>query len=103
MDEKYKRAAGLLCRTVSDGEQLANLEKKLDGDVYALTLGSAKVATISSTDKTISDAEHIRKMLFTMVNDIRVIFIKLADKLDMLRFLSMDAACRAARYSADKG
>jgi GTP pyrophosphokinase len=83
--------AGLLCRTVFDGEQLADLEKKLGGDVYALTLGSARVASISSTDKTISDAEHIRKMLFAMVNDIRVIFIKLADKLDMLRTISMDA------------
>jgi GTP pyrophosphokinase len=84
-------AAGLLCRTVFDGEQLARLEKKLGGDVYALTLGSAKVAALSSTDKTVSDAEHIRKMLFAMVNDIRVIFIKLADKLDMLRALSANA------------
>jgi GTP pyrophosphokinase len=116
MDEKYKRAAsfasapaygvahilaalgfdadcvaaGLLCRTAFDGEQLARLERALGGDVYALTLGSARVASLSSTDKTISDAEHIRKMLFAMVNDIRVIFIKLADKLDMLRTISMN-------------
>jgi GTP pyrophosphokinase len=84
-------AAGLLCRSALDEGQLANLKKTLDGDIYALTLGSSKVAAISSTDKTVSDAEHIRKMLFAMVNDIRVIFIKLADKLDMLRTLSMDA------------
>jgi GTP pyrophosphokinase len=84
-------AAGLLCRSALNGEQLAALKKTLGGDVYALTLGSSKVATISSTDKTVSDAEHIRKMLFAMVNDIRVIFIKLADKLDMLRTISIDA------------
>jgi GTP pyrophosphokinase len=84
-------AASLLCRTVFNEEQLFRLKEKLDGDVYALTVGTSKVAAISSTDKTISDAEHIRKMLFAMVNDIRVIFIKLADKLDMLRSISMDA------------
>jgi GTP pyrophosphokinase len=37
-----------------------------------------KIAGISATDKTIHEAENIRKMLFAMVNDIRVIFIKLA-------------------------
>jgi GTP pyrophosphokinase len=86
-------AAGLLCRTAFSAEQLSILREKLGNGVYALTLGTARVAGLSSTDKTISGAEHIRKMLFAMVDDIRVILIKLADKLDMLR--TMDEADEA--------
>jgi GTP pyrophosphokinase len=81
-------------------EQLFVLRKKLGEDVYALTQGASRVASLSSTDKTISDAEHIRKMLFAMVNDIRVIFIKLADKLDTLR--TMDALRSGNRGSTGK-
>ncbi|MDR0638843.1 MAG: HD domain-containing protein [Spirochaetaceae bacterium] len=87
-------AAGLLCRTAFTGAQLSGLKEKLGEGVYALTLGASRVASLSSTDKTISDAEHIRKMLFAMVNDIRVIFIKLADKLDSLRTLDNEKAPR---------
>jgi GTP pyrophosphokinase len=85
-------AAGLLCRTAFTEAQREELRAKLGEGVYALTLGASRVASLSSTDKTISDAEHIRKMLFAMVNDIRVIFIKLADKLDTLRTLDNEKA-----------
>jgi GTP pyrophosphokinase len=85
-------AAGLLCRTALAGEQLSALKAQLGEGVCALTLGASRVASLSSTGKTISDAEHIRKMLFAMVNDIRVIFIKLADKLDTLRALDSETA-----------
>ncbi|MDR3174751.1 MAG: HD domain-containing protein, partial [Treponema sp.] len=48
---------------------------------------TARIADISATNKTIHEAENIRKMLFAMVDDIRVIFIKLADKLHTMRTL----------------
>jgi GTP pyrophosphokinase len=85
-------AAGLLCRTAFTGAQLSDVKEKLGEGVFALTLGASRVASLSSADKTISDAEHIRKMLFAMVNDIRVIFIKLADKLDALRTMDGEKA-----------
>jgi GTP pyrophosphokinase len=92
-------AAGLLCRTVFNEGQLALL--KQNTDVYALALDVSKVAALSPTGKTISDAEHIRKMLFAMVNDIRVIFIKLADKLDMLRSIdAQDGGAPVSRRTA---
>jgi GTP pyrophosphokinase len=46
-----------------------------------------KTAEISAGNRTIREAENIRKMLFAMAGDIRVIFIKLAEKLSTLRAL----------------
>jgi GTP pyrophosphokinase len=52
-----------------------------------LAEGAAKIADIPAKNKTIREAENIRKMLFAMAQDIRVIFIKLAEKLYALRIL----------------
>ncbi|MDR0623728.1 MAG: RelA/SpoT family protein [Treponema sp.] len=52
-----------------------------------LVEGAAKIADIQAKSKTIREAENIRKMLFAMTQDIRVIFIKLAEKLYTLRAL----------------
>ncbi|MDR2070027.1 MAG: HD domain-containing protein [Treponema sp.] len=46
-----------------------------------------RIADISAKNKTIQEAENIRKMLVAMVNDIRVIFIKLAVVLYNMRTL----------------
>ncbi|MDR0553242.1 MAG: RelA/SpoT family protein [Treponema sp.] len=55
--------------------------------VWSLVEGLARIADIPAGGKTIHEAENIRKMLFAMVKDIRVIFIKLADKLHRMRTL----------------
>jgi GTP pyrophosphokinase len=52
-----------------------------------LVEGAAKIADIQAKSKTIREAENIRKMLFAMTRDIRVIFIKLAERLYTLRAL----------------
>ncbi|QQO10661.1 RelA/SpoT family protein [Breznakiella homolactica] len=58
------------------------------GDTAALLVeGVSEIADISAKNKTIQEAENIRKMLFAMVKDIRVILIKLADKLHNMRTL----------------
>ncbi|MDR0388209.1 MAG: HD domain-containing protein, partial [Treponema sp.] len=49
--------------------------------------GVTRIAGISAKNKTIQEAENIRKMLFAMVDDIRVIFIKLAMILYNMRTL----------------
>lgn len=55
--------------------------------------GTAKITAlpISSAQggvrKTLQQADSIRKMLFAMVDDVRVILVKLADRLDRLRNL----------------
>ncbi|MDR3123018.1 MAG: RelA/SpoT family protein [Treponema sp.] len=56
-----------------------------------LAEGIARIADISAKNKTNHEAENIRKMLFAMVSDIRVILIKLADKLYGMRILDLAA------------
>jgi len=47
----------------------------------------SRLAALKAKNKTVHAAETIRKMLFAMARDIRVIIVKLADKLDSMRTL----------------
>jgi GTP pyrophosphokinase len=53
--------------------------------VAVLVDGAARIAGVSAAGKTIQEAENVRKMLFAMTSDIRVIFIKLAGSLAVMR------------------
>ncbi|MDR1389561.1 MAG: HD domain-containing protein [Treponema sp.] len=53
----------------------------------SLVREAAKFAAVNAVNKTEAEAETIRKMLFAMARDIRVILIKLADKLNTMRNL----------------
>ncbi|GHT73738.1 hypothetical protein FACS1894124_2580 [Spirochaetia bacterium] len=75
-----------------------DIETRFGQEAARMAEGVTRIADISATNKTIQEAENIRKMLFAMVNDIRVIFIKLADKLNTMRV--MDAA--AAKTTAEQ-
>jgi GTP pyrophosphokinase len=72
--------------------------------VASLIAGARKVASISAKSRTNAEAENIRKMLFAMITDVRVLFIRLADKLETLRSLkqqSDDEKKRVARECLD--
>jgi GTP diphosphokinase / guanosine-3',5'-bis(diphosphate) 3'-diphosphatase len=56
-------------------------------EIENLVNGVTKISIVSAKTKSIQEAETIRKMLFAMVKDIRVILIKLADKLHNMRTL----------------
>ncbi|MDR2182318.1 MAG: HD domain-containing protein [Treponema sp.] len=65
---------------------------------------TAAITAFNAVNTTAAEAENIRKMLFAMAGDIRVIVIKLADKLDTLRNLELVPAGRrrsAARECLD--
>ncbi|MDR0589924.1 MAG: RelA/SpoT family protein [Spirochaetaceae bacterium] len=64
-----------------------DIEDRFGGDVGRMVEGVTRIADISAKSKTLQEAENIRKMLFAMVTDIRVIFIKLADKLHTMSTL----------------
>lgn len=53
----------------------------------ALVAGVSRLSTVRAKNKTVHAAETMRKMLFAMTGDIRVIIVKLADKLDSMRTL----------------
>ncbi len=65
----------------------AELRQEFGKDVEQLVNGVTKIATVKAQNKSVQTTETIRKMLFAMVKDIRVILIKLADKLHNMRTL----------------
>jgi len=56
-------------------------------EVTALVDGLSKLSNLSAKSKVEAQAENFRKMLLAMVDDIRVIVIKLADRLHNMRTL----------------
>ena len=92
--------AGLLHDTVEDtGTTLENLKNEFGSEVADLVDGVTKISRIKSENIKQRQAENIRKMLLSMVNDIRIILIKLADKLHNMRTLEYLDRARAERIA----
>ncbi len=86
--------AALLHDTVEDCEGKTDLDAitKLFGPEVALLVdGVTKIVAIDIEDKEEAHIENIRKMLLAMSKDIRVIFIKLCDRLHNMRTLQAKA------------
>ncbi|MDR1625623.1 MAG: bifunctional (p)ppGpp synthetase/guanosine-3',5'-bis(diphosphate) 3'-pyrophosphohydrolase [Spirochaetia bacterium] len=64
-----------------------DLRARFGRDVENLVNGVTKISGLNAKSKSVQEAETIRKMLFAMSKDIRVILIKLADKLHNMRTL----------------
>ena len=82
--------AALLHDTVEDCAEKVNLDeiKRRFGPVVAeLVDGLTKLVNIPFADKEEQSVENLRKMLLAMSRDIRVIFIKLCDRLHNMRTL----------------
>ena len=83
--------AALLHDTVEDCADKTNLDiisKMFGPDVAMLVDGLTKIISVQVADKEEAHIENIRKMLLAMNKDIRVIFIKLCDRLHNMRTLS---------------
>ena len=83
--------AALLHDTVEDCADKTNLDiltKMFGRDVAMLVDGLTKIIQVQVADKEEAHIENIRKMLLAMNKDIRVIFIKLCDRLHNMRTLS---------------
>jgi len=80
--------AGLLHQAIEDGLTSGTVVAERFGDKAGTLVDElSRMASLKAKNKTIQAAEAIRKMLFALTRDLRVIIIKLADKLDNMRTL----------------
>ena len=97
--------AALLHDTVEDtGYTLEELQNDFGEETARLVNGVTKISGVKLSKKNEQEAESIRKMLIAMTQDIRVIIIKLADKLhniSTVHFLPPERAKRFARECLD--
>ncbi|MBR5224652.1 MAG: bifunctional (p)ppGpp synthetase/guanosine-3',5'-bis(diphosphate) 3'-pyrophosphohydrolase [Clostridia bacterium] len=96
-------AAGLLHDTVEDCEDvtLEVIEKEFGQEVALLVDGVTKLKRLDFTSRVEQQAESIRKMILAMSKDIRVVLIKLADRLHNMRTLKSQPPASQKRISQE--
>ena len=94
--------AGLLHDTVEDTDTTVEEVRELFGDQVAQIVdGLTKLAKIEQKSANNKQAENFRKLLLAMSEDIRVLLIKLADRLHNMRTLHFCAPEKRARISRE--
>ncbi|MBE6467768.1 MAG: bifunctional (p)ppGpp synthetase/guanosine-3',5'-bis(diphosphate) 3'-pyrophosphohydrolase [Alphaproteobacteria bacterium] len=94
--------AGLLHDTVEDTDATVEEIKELFGSQVAQIVdGLTKLAMIELKSKDTKQAENFRKLLLAMSEDIRVLLIKLADRLHNMRTLHFCADEKRARIAKE--
>ncbi len=98
-------ASGLLHDVVEDTLTTVDRIRELFGaDVAHIVEGLTKISAIPFSSSEERQAENFRKMLLAMVDDIRVIFVKLADRLHNMRtlqFMPEEKRPRVAQETLD--
>ena len=83
-------AASLLHDVIEDcGISTEQLKEKFGKNIADLVEGATKIEKIPSISSAQTDAETLRKMFLAMAEDVRVVIIKLADRLHNMRTLCL--------------
>jgi GTP diphosphokinase / guanosine-3',5'-bis(diphosphate) 3'-diphosphatase len=98
-------STGLLHDVVEDTlVDLDTIRNYFGDEITLLVDGLTKIAHISNLSKEKQQAENVRKMVLAMVTDVRVVLIKLADRLHNMRtmqFLKPEKRARIAQETLD--
>lgn len=81
--------AGLLHGVLKEGVSIEELAEKFGRDVAMIVEGSTRITQVQYNSKLASQAENLRKMLLAMASDIRVLLVKLVDRLLDMFLLDM--------------
>jgi GTP pyrophosphokinase len=94
--------AGLLHDTVEDTDvSLTELEDEFGSEVARIVDGLTKLDSITFRSREHEQAENVRKMIVAMAGDIRVLLIKLADRLHNMRTLAPIAPEKQRRTATE--
>lgn len=104
MDEDSLSAAMLHDVIEDTGVPKSIIEKKFNKEVAELVDGVSKLDKLSIASRTEAQAENLQKMVLAMSKDIRVIVVKLADRLHNMRtllYLNRDKQLKIAKETLE--
>ncbi len=78
-----------------------NLEQEFGEEIAMLVEGVTKLSRINFKTREEAQAENLRKMFLAMANDIRVVLIKLADRLHNMRTLNYQPESRQKQIAQE--
>ena len=95
-------AAALLHDVIEDTEfPLSRLQERFGDEVARLVEGVTKIGRLNIMAPETRQAENVRKMLLAMVHDVRVVLVKLADRVHNMRTLEFLEPSRQLRISRE--
>jgi guanosine-3',5'-bis(diphosphate) 3'-pyrophosphohydrolase len=95
-------SAGLLHDSVEDTSvTIVDIRKEFGEQVAHIVEGVTKISQIDFASREEQQAENLRKMMLAMVDDIRVVLIKLADRLHNMRTLEHLDAVRQQKIAKE--
>ena len=94
--------AGLLHDVIEDTEHdYQDIEKHFDDEIADMVDGLTKIERMPAKSKKENQAENFLKMIMAMCNDIRILMIKLADRLHNMRTLEFAKQDHKKRISKE--
>ena len=94
--------AALLHDVIEDTEfPVARIEERFGAEVAHLVEGVTKIGRLNMMAPETRQAENVRKMVLAMVHDVRVVLVKLADRLHNMRTLEYLPPAKQQRISRE--